>query len=88
MGLIEADFASQIVAGGKQGMIHSSLFPLGFSAPMSYGRGEYLNQTVFLQNLSSTKSIFNFKGVTQKNSTHINLASCDLYLWRFLDFFG
>ena len=23
-----------------------------------------------------------------ENSTHINLASCDMYLWRFLEVFG
>ena len=44
-----------------------SLPHLLFSAHISYGKGEYLNQTVFfLQNLSSTKFIFNFKGVGHK----------------------
>ena len=48
-----------------------------FSAHMPYGRGKYLNQTVFfLQNWPSTKFILNFKKVI--HSIHINLASCDM----------
>ena len=34
-----------------------------FSAQISYGKGKDLSQTDFLQHLSSTKFIFNFKGV-------------------------
>ena len=40
--------------------------PLLFSAHFSYGKGKYLNQTVFLQNLPGTKIIFNFMGVTHR----------------------
>ena len=44
----------------------NSLSFLLFSAHISYGKGNYFNQTVFLQNLQSTKFIFNFKGVTHR----------------------
>ena len=37
-----------------------------FSAHISYGKGKYLNQTVFLQNFPSTNFIFNFKGVIHR----------------------
>ena len=40
----------------------TTLTVLLFSAHIFYGKGKYLNQTVFLQNLPSTKFIFNFKG--------------------------
>ena len=47
--------------------IHSYDQALLFSAHISYGKGKYLNQTVFfLQNLPSTKFIFTLKGVTHR----------------------
>ena len=54
-----------------------------FSVHISYGKGEYLNQTGFFTKFAKNLFISKLKGFTHRIQL-VKLASCCMYLWRFL----
>ena len=62
-------------------------YELLFSAHISFGKGKYLNQTDFFYKTCQAPNLNLTLAVLPIEFIHINLATCDLYLWRYLDFF-
>ena len=52
------------------------------------GKENVYIKLIFFTKFSKHEMYIHLKGCYPQNSTHVNLASCDMYLQRFLDFFG